>query len=302
MQKQLSILIPVYNDTCYDLVESLSAQAGGIDGLSYEIIVAEDGSTELSMMKANEEINRLNHCRCIINKQNRGRAEIRNFLAKEAKYEWLIFIDSNQRLVSSNFLENYISYFDQVDVICGGTEVVTDPFLNRNLRYCYEKYAMTHFYSGDRSKHPFLNFRSNNFAIRRNVILEHPFIDTKAYGYEDTLFGKILSGNNVRLKHIDNPMLIGEFESNTEFLQKTQESLNTLYQHKDVLMGFAKILRFCAVLKEYHLSKAYLLLFRCMRHYWESYLIYQNPSLLLLKLYKGGYYLNLVYQEKKKSL
>ena len=41
-KKELSILIPTYNDDCYDLVEQLARQAAAIDELEYEILVADD--------------------------------------------------------------------------------------------------------------------------------------------------------------------------------------------------------------------------------------------------------------------
>ena len=48
---QLSILIPTYNDDCRELVASLQQQADNISGLEYEILVADDGSTDLEVAK-----------------------------------------------------------------------------------------------------------------------------------------------------------------------------------------------------------------------------------------------------------
>lgn len=41
----LSILIPTYNDDCYELVQALALQAKALNLADWEIIVADDGST-----------------------------------------------------------------------------------------------------------------------------------------------------------------------------------------------------------------------------------------------------------------
>ena len=55
-QNALSILIPTYNYCCLSLVESLHAQATAQDGLSFEILVADDGSTDTATVTANRAI------------------------------------------------------------------------------------------------------------------------------------------------------------------------------------------------------------------------------------------------------
>ena len=46
----LSILIPTHNDTCVTLVDTLRHQADSA-GISYEIIVADDGSTTHALLQ-----------------------------------------------------------------------------------------------------------------------------------------------------------------------------------------------------------------------------------------------------------
>ena len=76
--KDISILIPTYNDRCAPLVETLQQQACTLD-INYEIIVADDGSTDAGVLSANRSINQLPCCRMIECRENRGRAAIRNF-------------------------------------------------------------------------------------------------------------------------------------------------------------------------------------------------------------------------------
>ena len=71
----------------------MQAQAALLSDFEYEILVADDGR-DLSTITANRKINEIENCRYIEREKNVGRSAIRNFLAKEAKYEWLLFIDS----------------------------------------------------------------------------------------------------------------------------------------------------------------------------------------------------------------
>lgn len=74
MVKSLSILMPSYNNSCYDLVKELYKQTNNIrnNDFKFEIIVADDGSTDFSFIKLNNRINELPNCRYIVreNKQH----------------------------------------------------------------------------------------------------------------------------------------------------------------------------------------------------------------------------------------
>ena len=110
MINTLSILIPTYNNVCIELVRSLQAQASLLSSPSdfkYEILVADDGSTDKATIENNRIINTLPHCRYIEREKNVGRSAIRNFLAKEAQYPWLLFIDSDLHIDNPLFIENY---------------------------------------------------------------------------------------------------------------------------------------------------------------------------------------------------
>lgn len=130
MINSLSILIPTYNNVCLELVRDLQAQASilsSTNDLEYEILVADDGSTDKNTIEKNCEINGLDNCRYIERKENIGRAAIRNFLAKEAQYTWLLFIDSNMNVINNQYLAKYQKE-QECDVIYGGYQV------RRNLK------------------------------------------------------------------------------------------------------------------------------------------------------------------------
>ena len=64
MINSLSILIPTYNNVCLELVRDLQAQASilsSTNDLEYEILVADDGSTDKNTIEKNCEINGLDN-------------------------------------------------------------------------------------------------------------------------------------------------------------------------------------------------------------------------------------------------
>ena len=107
MKQELSILIPTYNTKCAGLVKALHRQAMQIEGLKFEILVADDGSTnQKTTTENNREISMLPHCSYLIRPTNSGRAAIRNYLAQSASSEWLLFIDCDVE-IPPGFLRCY---------------------------------------------------------------------------------------------------------------------------------------------------------------------------------------------------
>lgn len=252
MINTLSILIPTYNNVCLELVKSLQAQASllysssdslsSISHFEYEILVADDGSTDERTIEGNRIINTLPHCRYIERKENVGRAAIRNFLAREAKYTWLLLVDSDLHIDHPNFLLNYLKA--EGDIIVGGLKIGGDAeALNHNLRYRYEKACeAAHDYQHRKEKGD-REFRSTNFLIARNILLSCPFDENfRYYGYEDVLLGKQLTAQGHSITHIDNAILLDEYEGNYRFVQKTEEACRTLYFFREELKGYSKLI------------------------------------------------------------
>lgn len=243
----ISILMPTYNNVCVGLVEMLHAQCERIarrdaTGLVYEIVVADDGSTDSRTVTENRAINALDHCRFIERKTNSGRSAIRNFLAKESCGEWLLFIDSDVVIDCDDFIGRYLDS-NATAVVCGGISPGQYPdILHLNLRYKYE-WAEAHRHTAEaRSKAEHKCFRTTNFMVRRDIMLDNPFDEAiTAYGYEDVVFGKRLCEKGIGVVHIDNPVVLADYEDNLRFVAKTEESLRTLFQLKDRLSLFQHI-------------------------------------------------------------
>ena len=196
--KDLSILIPTFNDECYGLVCSLQQQAASLS-IGYEIIVADDGSSDKTVIARNRAINTLPQCRYLERPQNSGRAAIRNFLAQEAQHEWLLFIDSDMVVCREDFVKQYVD--SEGLVVCGG--VMIGNVDSHNLRAIYEQSKEQEHTLAKRQQSPYSDFHTANFMIRREIMLNNPFDERfRYYGYEDVLLGKLLKEHEITIKHI----------------------------------------------------------------------------------------------------
>ena len=310
MINTLSILIPTYNHVCTELVESLQAQASSLHNLEYEILVADDGSTDISTIEGNRKINQLANCRYIKRETNVGRAAIRNFLAQQAKHPWLLFIDSNMDVILSEYLSNYLNQIkeDNADledsihikygVIYGGYQIKRDDEtkerLKNNLRYIFESRGTQNGDYRERQANPYRDFHTSNFIVQRSIILKYP-LDERFYhyGYEDVLWGKTLKDNHILIKHIDNPLGYDHFIGNMSFVSKTEESLRTLYQFREELEGYSKIIDYAQRLKRWHLSHLCQKLFPLFSLPIKARLTGNKPSILWFNIYKLLYYIHL---------
>lgn len=292
MKQQLSILIPTYNNPCVAMVRQLLQQAETIEGLSYEVVVTDDASTDASVVAQNQSLRSLPHTVYIELEHNVGRAAIRNRLVQAASYPWLLFIDSGMG-ITPDLLRRYLS--TPGELIYGGYRVEGDARqLRGNLRYLYEKHAEPHHIASRRQQHPYRDFHASNFLVSRTIMLQHPFNEQfRHYGYEDVLLGKQFEVARIPVTHIDNPVLFNEFESNQAFLTKTEEGLRTLHAFRNELRGHSRLLAITAQLRRLHLASLLLPLFKHTKNGWKRQLLGSHPSLYVFTLYKTGYLLQL---------
>ena len=286
MKKELSVLIPTYNSNCSDLVFSVHGMLKQMN-IPYEIIVADDGSTDEESVNSNRSIEKLENVKYIIRKENVGRACIRNFLAQQAQYKWLLFLDADVTIDRSRFIQKYLE--QDFDVILGGIIVVKRvKKLENNLRYIVESKYMESSTTAKRLRKQAKEFHTANFLVKRDIILKVPFNENfKHYGYEDVLFGKELNANGYHIHHINNPVTLIDFEENERFVEKTEESLHTLHEFKNELKGYSALLKY-AWLKPV-LKPLYHIIGKPIR----NNLAGNNPKVSLFNIYKLLYYCNL---------
>lgn len=302
----LSILLPSYNNVCVSLVQALQRQADALRGkldkpFRYEIIVADDCSTDAACIDANRIIGDMLHCRYLRMEQNVGRAQIRNVLISESRGDYVLLIDSDLFLCDDNYLYKYAT--STADVVYGGTRIGGEGFamvdneantenLKGNLRYIYEKKAEPSHRAVFRQLRPNQEISVCNLYARRDIMEAHPFDSRfKAYGYEDVLFGKRLAESGIEVTHIDNPVLINEFEPNSVFVKKTEEAILTLCRFEQDLEGYSNLKTKVSTLGRYIPLSLFRLWHRIMKNKEKRNLTGSKPSLLLFKLYKLGFFL-----------
>ena len=113
--KRLSIIIPVYNVEKYlrECIESILKQ----DVEEYEVILVDDGSTDLSGTICDEYMHE--KCIYVVHKQNEGLIRARLEGVELAKYEYITFVDSDD-WIDLNAYGKLMNEIGEADVLCSG--------------------------------------------------------------------------------------------------------------------------------------------------------------------------------------
>ena len=292
MKKQeLSVLIPTYNHVCLALVKQLLPllEAAAVD---YEVVVSDDGSTDKDSITGNQAISLLPRCRYIVRQENVGRAAIRNFLVQEAKYAFVLFIDSDMTVLNDQLIRRYLDSSCDT-VIDGGVAIHGDEeALKGNLRYRYEKAEEARHTAPERQKTPYQHLHTANLFVRRDLMLANPFDERfRHYGYEDVLLGKKFHQQHIAIEHIDNPLGFCTFETNAAFVAKTEEGLRTLYEFREDLRGYSRLLTFVSNIHIPAVKTTIRLWHRMFGALERRNLCGSHPNITIFKLYRLGYFI-----------
>ena len=294
--KNLSIAIPTRNDDCSQTVSKLLEQARRETSLDFEILIADDASDNAEVIRQLNIIGNQEGCRLIRLKENVGRAAVRNMLAREAKYDKVLFIDAGVDINNQDFLKTYILHANDADIVCGGwkTEVGAET-AKANLRAKYELDCEKNHTPLQRNKHPYRSFRTVNFLVHKDILLNNPFpADMTGYGYEDVVFGKQAERAGCTILHIDNPVVYKSFEDNSAFVRKTIQSINTLYIYRERIGQYSKLHSIAFRLRKLRLDSLMVFLYKQRSETWKKQLCGNCPSLRILSLLKLGCYLSLL--------
>lgn len=295
----LSILIPVYNYDCSELVRELLAQGERAEakGREFEIIVGDDASAEGRGVESVKKVCGENsHCRFIASNVNRGRAANRNNMAREAKGDYLLFIDCDALVTRADFLDKYFAQIDAgADVVVGGIEAVgTQTSPDVSLRFRYEQSAAGIRSLEYRKANPYSHFSTFNVMVRRDVFTRIRFDESCVeYGYEDTIFGLRLKQDGYKITHIDNPLVHNGLDTNRELLAKTEASLRNLHRFGRDVQNFSHVGAVALRLKRLNLDGAMAAFHKIFAPIERANLLSGSPSLFIFKLYKLGYFCSL---------
>jgi len=282
----ISVLIPCYNYDVTGLVKKLHKQLN-IKADKFEIICVEDGSINVF---SNSQIEKLSHTKYIHRKKNIGRSKIRNFLAREAKFKWLLFIDCDSLIENERFVENYIKYTSyEKQITYGGTDYQTEkPKKDKILHWKYG--------SKVESKKKRNIFSSHHFLINKKAFGKVKFNEEiRHYGHEDTIFWLELKNKNYKFNYIKNPLTHIGLETNKVFIKKTTEALKNLYfLSKKYNLNNISIIKSQKKISKFLLNDLVLILFNVTKKKILNNLLSKKPSILLFQFYKLGCYLEII--------
>lgn len=291
----ISVLIPTYNYNIFPLVSILFEQLEK-STVSFEIICLDDASRKFHT--ENQKINSLNNCSYSILEKNIGRSAIRNLLAKKAKFENLLFLDADVIPVSENFIPTYISHINSEEkVVYGGIRYQEEkPEKNQVLRWVYgnSREALS---VEKRNKNNYLSFLTLNFLISKSVFEKVKFNENiPNLRHEDTLFSFDLKQAEIKVIHIENPIIHNGLESSLVFLKKSEESLqglDYLIENKFLSSEYVRLSEKFKKFKKYNLEGLYLFFYSTFKKSFLKNLLGKNPSMFVFDLYRLGYFMAL---------
>lgn len=294
----LSVLIPVFNHDVNNLVTEINHQLSKA-GVMFEIVILDDGSEEkykfINRMLSNSD--RIHYSE---NETNMGRAKIRNVLAQNAQYPYLLFIDCDASVASPFFFANYLEAIETMKahkqfVINGGVAYRKEkPSNEYQLRWYYGIHREEQS-AKERQRQPYHHFTPFNVILTKSIF-EHIKFDEKftTYGHEDSYFGIQLKESSIPYLHIDNPLFHDGLDKNEDYLQKVRTSIDNLSFTYNSEREKESLIEDNILLKTYFRIKSLKL--KCFfAHFYQRFgikiekLLCKKPNLALLNLYKLSY-------------
>lgn len=290
----LSILIPTYNHNALPLAEALIAQLKKTD-IIHELICVDDGSSSALNIE-NQKINSLKNATFIAREKNVGRNANRQYLAEQANYDWLLFIDSDTIPKHQNFIENYIPFFQKEhEAIFGGFAYQKNTDAKKSLRYNFGK-SREEVSASIRNSIPYKVIISANFLIKKEVFIAlNKEVTTNIYGL-DYLFGALLKQNTIKVYHLDNEVYHLGIDTNEDYLRKTKKAIKALTlikQSSSIKTHDISLLKAYQKLKKTGLEKLFYFFIKTVNPLIEKKLLGARPNLFLFDLYRLGHFIGL---------
>lgn len=220
---KISVIIPVYNGEKYlkRCLDSIINQSIGLNKL--EIIIINDGSTDKSQEIICEYSQKYSQI-ISLDQENKGQGAARNQGLKEAKGEFISFVDCDDT-IDSNMYKILLEEIEKnnLDIVTCDYNIITN---NNNKIFSF-------YFDPDENK---------NFVIMNtgpcNMLLRHSFLKNKKFHFPENIiyedFASIPSlGINSKIKHIKKPLYNYYKNSNSTMNQ-------TMYNKKleDIFKAF----------------------------------------------------------------
>lgn len=250
----LSFIVPVYNTEKFlkKCIKTLSYN----NGESVEFIFINDGSTDTSLEILNKYKYKLNNCR-IITQENRGLSASRNLGIKEAKGEYIIFLDSDD-------------YFEDVDLI-----IKCKLMAEKNIDFGVLNHIVVD--ENENIINEEKNFINNKIFDRESVINDF-FINEKMPGImcNKILKRSLFLNNNIefpiRMYFEDMPTLV-KIILVSEKIMYFNEVFYNYVQHKDSITNKSILKRDEDYLKSIEMTVNIIKDYKVKRHIYCNWLV-----------------------------
>jgi hypothetical protein len=287
----LSVLIPIYNYDIRLLVNTIHNQLNKCP-IKFEIICLDDYS-EKKIREVNTEIEQLQHTSYKLSTTNLGRVATRKALAEQANYDWLLFLDADVIPKTDDFITNYVSLLpSSYDAVYGGfaykQEQPRDDYM---LRWTYGR-TNEQVIASKRNKTPYKIVISANFLIKKPIFIElNSQINQRGYGY-DNYFGALLKSNQFKVFHIDNEVYHLGLEPNENYLNKIEQSVDTLLKlesDKKIHQTENTLYNTYILLKKLNINHFFSWVYKTYKNRFKKNLLSSKPKTSVLQFYKLSY-------------
>jgi hypothetical protein len=287
----LSVLIPVYNFDVVDFVSALHKQFMQ-SSILFEIRLYDDCSQQ-SFKEKNREINTLLGVVYRELEENIGRSKIRNLLAREAKFDCILFFDCDMQLMDEHYAQKILQYpLNNYSIIIGGTHYqATKPTQKEFILHWKAGKFKEEKTANERNKSPLSGFTLNNLLIKKEIYLSILLDESlQTYGHEDSKFGYNLIEKNISIFHTDNPVIHIGLNRNDEFIKKTEQAVQNLCKliNEGKVGHQSPLYKTYRLLKKWYLRQIYNAFFNVFKPLMHRNLVSKNPSLYIFDLYKLG--------------
>lgn len=258
---KISIIIPVYNvedyiSECLESVASLN--------LDYEIIIVNDGSTDNSIKIINDFVG--SNCANInvISKENGGLSSARNMGIRQAKGDYLFFLDSDD-YIDGNLFETFVKEVvnDGVDIGFADCKYLIDGKIVANKNTAYRipiaksnNNPVDGLTFGEKffdKKRNFINTEACFLLISKSFLVDNNIEFKSGIYHEDTLFTLTCLSKAQRVNYYDYPFYV--YRMREDSIMHTPNPVIIEKKFKD--KGFIAFELF-KIKQEYHLSKTFI--------------------------------------------
>lgn len=256
--------------------------------INFEIRIYDDGSS-LEFKEINRTLGIQKKVIYVELPQNIGRAAIRNKLAREAACQYLLFLDNDCIPVSTNFIFSYIRAVADADLVIGGVSYVAEaPEKNYRLHWKYgvKRGAKS---AEERQNSPYDDIFLCNTLVRKELMLQYPLNENLLlYGHEDTLFASNMRRNQVKVAHIQNPVVHLGLETTPVLLAKTEQALNNLVElyNSGEIKDELRLIRAFELICSLRLQAPFILLLSRVEALLHTNLKSSSPNLHIFDLYR----------------